>query len=647
MASILDPTLRSRHGKVVKALAIARISTDKQDERSNDDQIALCKSWLAERYEGPVEWETIKGEGSGELVDRKELFEAEAKVVSNTFDLIVVEDLGRICRRNRALDFCELCEDHAVRLIAINDHIDIAREDWRLNAFFAAFRHELYNKDTSARIKRTLRHRFGQGGVFQCTIFGYTKSDDARTDADVTKDPTAAPIYDEWFRWLEEGARYCEVADRLNSIGVPVGPYCRGNRCWTGAMVKRLTFNPILKGVRLRNVKESKRINETGHRRAVNAEPHLLLTRQCPHLAFIDPERYDRVTTMLQKRNEGYARGRRLKNPDCRKGVSRKRTAWPGQHVKCGICNRIFYWGGHGQKEHMMCSGCRDYRCWCSATFDGRDAAHRLTHAVLGEIEKLPDFESAFRDKIEARLDERRATRGADLQNVRGQLDEVRNQLGRVTDAIAKVGLDEILNEKLVSLRSHKSELESKICGLQRIPDNDVALPSMAQLKQYARESIENLAIGSPEFGRLMKRLVPKLKVYPYRLLDSESLDLRAELTLDLTTFTKLAETGKEADNVLRRTITVDLFDPPQRVKVREQVIAMRAEGLTERDVAHRLGITITAAQRSAALTRIMESQMQNDPYVAITTPPAGSIKFRRHLHERYRFEPLIENSEM
>jgi hypothetical protein len=40
-------------------------------------------------------------------------------VESLRYDLVVVEDLGRICRRNRAVDFCEMCEDADTRLIAL------------------------------------------------------------------------------------------------------------------------------------------------------------------------------------------------------------------------------------------------------------------------------------------------------------------------------------------------------------------------------------------------------------------------------------------------------------------------------------------------------------------------------------------------
>jgi site-specific DNA recombinase len=57
--------------------------------------------------------------------------------------------------------------------------------------------------------------------------------------------------------------------------------------------VTQLVHNPILKGRRVRNKKRSQRVNQTGRRKAVAAPPGEGLERQCPHLAFIEPARYD------------------------------------------------------------------------------------------------------------------------------------------------------------------------------------------------------------------------------------------------------------------------------------------------------------------------------------------------------------------
>src|SRR5439155_7136829 len=99
--------------------------------------------------------------------------------------------------------------------------------------------------------------------------------------------------------------------------------------------------------------------------------------RHCPHLAFIDPDRYDRLIALLLRRSAKYARTSKG-GPDVRASVPKKRTCWPGQHAICAICGRLIYWGGHGQAEHMMCAGARDYKCWNAVSFDGVQAADRI-----------------------------------------------------------------------------------------------------------------------------------------------------------------------------------------------------------------------------------------------------------------------------
>ncbi|HEY7427203.1 MAG TPA: recombinase family protein [Gemmataceae bacterium] len=122
MASF-DPPLQPRSGCVLHGLTFTRIRTTNQDIRSNDDQKAYCQRHLLAHYDSPIQWHFNSGQGSGEYLDRKELREAEEMVESGRIDVIIVEDLARICRRSRAFDFCELCEDNDCRLYS-------AREEW-------------------------------------------------------------------------------------------------------------------------------------------------------------------------------------------------------------------------------------------------------------------------------------------------------------------------------------------------------------------------------------------------------------------------------------------------------------------------------------------------------------------------------------
>jgi site-specific DNA recombinase len=630
--------LTPRRGLELFVLIIARISTAHQDKRSLDDQTALCEKFVRDRYAGPVRFTHIQGQGSGEWLDRKDLADAEAAVESRRFDLVIVEDLGRVCRRNRAIDFCEQCQDAHTRLIAINDSIDTARDDWRLSAFFASFKHESGNKDTSNRIRRSLRHRFDQGGVVQTFPYGYIKASGAKSDADVTKDPAAVPVYETVFRMLEEGASYAEVADRLNETNPPTGKWAR-SKAWDGRMLARVVHNPILKGDRRRNDRLSDRVNKTGRRHSVKAPPSERLCRRVPHLQFIEPARYDRLIAALAKRHENCARGRKARSADTRAGVPKKRTVWPGQHVACGVCGRLFYWGGHGQAGHMMCAGARDYACWNSATFDGRDAAGRLAAALLEVVESLPEFDEVFRAKVEAAALARRSGRTEALGRLNRGISQVERDLLNLLDAVAQVGFSQALQSRLAETETRKARLEGERDDLLLQPDDVPALPPLEELKARARAEVGRMAFDDPAFGRLMHRLMPKIEVFPYQLLDGGAVVLRARVTIDMAPMLGLV--GEAFGEVVRRTFLVDLFEPPQRAAFRERVVGLRGAGRTERQVADGLGLTVTAAQRAMTLHRMMERVGVTDPYQPLVVPPAGHDKIRRHEHPRYDFRPL------
>jgi DNA invertase Pin-like site-specific DNA recombinase len=639
MAYALQPPLQARSGHSLVVLAICRISTTKQDERSLADQEALYRSYLAQHTDLPFQLTVIAGQGSGEALDRKEYFQAVESVESGRFDLVITEDLGRICRRVNAHLFCELCEDSATRLIAINDHVDTAREDWRLSSFFAVMRHETYNKDTGQRIRRSLRNRFQNGGVFQFEIYGYIKPPDASSDTDVRKEPSAEPVYDEWFRLLESGASYSEVADWLNTQRIAPGPYARSAK-WDGKMVQRVTSNPILKGVRVRNRKISKRVNRTGRRKSVNAPPDELLERQCPHLAFIEPERYDRVIRLLRVRNRKYRR-REVDGRDPRANVSKKRTRWPGQQIYCSICGRMFVYGGHGQRDHLMCSGARGYQCWNAITCDGPLAASKLTRAVLDELTSLPEFDDEFRNLIReeaARLDARRRDGVRDAEK---QLERIDREIAHVVRAIREIGSSASLLEELRRLETEKADLLRVRDEARRIPERQIELPSVDEIRRMFQEAIKSTDLASPEFGRLMQRVLPRIHVFPVRLVDGGHPVLRARVELNLGQLTPQLQSFEPGLTLLNRQLTVDLFDPPQREQFRRQVVDLRASGRTEREVARELGITVTAVQRAAALARKMEVMGLADAYVPVTAPPGDYAKLRRHHHGRYEFAPL------
>ena len=286
-----------------------------------------------------------------------------------------------------------------------------------------------------------------------------------------------------------------------------------------------------------------------------------------------------------------------------------------------------------------MCSGVRDYTCWNAATFDGAEAARRLAEAVLSVAESLPDFDEAFRAKVEAEAGARRSARaGASARLVR-EAEAAGHELSNLLDAVARMGYSPALESRLTEAEARKARRDSELADLRRQPDEVPPLPPVAELKQRAREAVGRIAFDDPEFGRLMHRLVPKVEVFPYRPLDGGAVVLRAELTVNLAPL--LGDAGGPLGGLIVRTVTVDLFDPPQRLAHRERVLALRGQGMTDRAAAQELGLTPTAVHRAMALHGRMQEVGAVDPYRRLVGPPDGDSKFRRHEHPRYRFQPL------
>ncbi|QDT63584.1 recombinase family protein [Calycomorphotria hydatis] len=636
----LQPKSRS----LLKAIGVCRISTEHQDEKSLEDQEALLRKFVNENYSGPVEWKFIISQGSGEYLDRAEFIELGDDIESGEFDLVVAEDLSRVCRRVHAILLCESGQDAGTRIIALNDRVDTAEYGWQDLAIFSAIHHERSNRDTSDRIRRSLRNRHSNGGVVQTVPYGFIKLDGAKCDADIQKDPEAERIYDQWFTMLEQGASFAEVADWLNDNSVPVGRWVKKTK-WDGSLVGQVTRNEILKGDRIRNRRKSVRINKTGRRKSVNAPAEERLIRHCPHLVIIDPARWDRVIKLLEQRNKLYRRKGDQNGRDPRKNVLKKQTRFPGQLIECGICGRGFVFGGHGQTDHLMCQGAREHQCWNGATVDGPLARKKILDAVLQEVEQIPEFDETFLELVqhEARQADEAAIR--QQRELEQKIAKCDRQLDNLMVAIRKGISSDRVQQELDSLESERRELHQLLDELERRPRESVELPAVEELKARARHLMSRIDMESWEFRQAISALIPKIVVFPYRLIDGNAIVLRAKFRLYLGNFGADTNASEILKEPLQRVLTVDLFEPPQREAFRKQIMEWRSGGdngqrLTEKEIAKKLGLTVTAVQRAASLQRQMDKLGVDDAYQPVHEPPPKG-KLKRHLHPRYNFQPL------
>ena len=639
----LSAPLRAKDGRKVQVIAVARVSSPgkgKQDIRSNDDQEAMLRSVVAENVDGlNFDIKVIAGTGSGEDVTRPDLLQLRAEIKTGKYDVVITEDFSRIARRLMVIGICELCLDHGTRLIALNDNVDTDQAGWMDSAFFSAYHAERSNRDTSDRIKRTNSNRLKDGGELSLPIFGYIKAEGAKDDSGLSKDPFAEPIYKEWFRRLdEEGASFQSIADWLNASGVPTGPYAE-NEKWDGRMVGRITRNPILKGERFRNERQSYRLHVVGKYKTRKAPPEARRTRIVPHLAFFEACYWDLVIAGVNLRNSKYAR-KNSKEVDALLNRPKKRTRYPGQCGYCGICDHMYVFGGHGQTDHLMCDGARSHQCWNGATIDGPLAAQKISTAIMAEIEALPGFDDAFLGMLSDGVRVANESLNDRLAAIERELITIESKIANIVAFVAEGVAADSLRDELRRLE----ELRSGLC-IDRLTEQSrkveaIVLPPIDDLKALGRAKFTQLALEDYDFAAELRRFTPRIVVFPYRLVDGGPVVLRAQFRLQLAELVADAATKSVLKPLLERVVTVDLFDPPQREIFRLRVVQAREAGEREQDIANRLGITKTAAQHAMALQRLMDKMGVIDAYQPVTTPPTDG-KLQRHKHARYRFEPL------
>ena len=642
-----DSELRPRNGQELVVGIVARISgCPNQKEVSLEDQLDHGREVVAELYDGPVEFREIATKGKGERLDRPELAEVEKILRSRELDLLVMEDVGRLVRGTEAVRLWGIAVDHGTRCIAPNDCCDSAEETWEEDLMTACRDHLGHNSHTSKRIKHKKMNRFKKfGGATPFEIFGYIKPEGAKTYDDWQRVDSATPIIREGLSRLRAALNCSAVADWFNQHGVPLGEYCRRRR-WDGAMVRRYYRNSLLKGQPGRGFRHTVKHYETGRRISVK-NPSGPVFRDHPHLAHVDPTEFDEVNARLAAKNARLGR-KPVNGVDIRWQVPRKRTRFPGQHSCCWYCGRQHVWGGNGIRSSLTCKGSRDGLCWNSVSFDGRLAVTQLVDQITAELYQLHGFDEQYRELVQKAVRDDQpdiARRRNKLQNDEQVLAV---QKVNLQNAILQYGPMPMFEEKLEEFRSLEHRFNMERRSLERIGDNRLQVPaSLVELRGLLEREFAGAAIDSPEFGDLLRKIVTDFRVHLVRLCDGGHLLPKARVKLALDGIVPDTALIPGVSDILYREFTLELFEPPERERIREAAVSFASQGLGPKAIAARITDevgkhpTATAVQNALALDRLMKESRLLTPYVHVTEPPEDYKKLRRHKNARYRFTPL------
>lgn len=632
--------LQPRNGGRLKVLVVARISgCQNQKELSLDDQLDHAKQEVFDMFRAPADFDAISTINKGEWLDRKELPEIEERLRSGDYDVMIMEDVGRLVRGAAAVEIWGIAVDNGVRCIAPNDGCDSANPTWEEDLMSACKDHVSHCAHTSRRIKHKQMNRFKRNGaVLPLVVFGYIKPEGAKAYSQLQKDETATPHLKSGLEVLRSTKCWMAVADHFNRQGLKTGPYCRSDH-WTGVMVKRLYENPILKGMPQRGARHSVKKNSNGRRISV-VNPAGPTYREEPHLAHFDKEELESV---LQEVHEVNAKRRRGPKPNGASVSSTRRSRFPGRRATCAYCGRRLLWGGNGLNHNLMCQGAKQYQCWNSFGVNGKLVTTRIVAAITAELVKLEGFDAQFAEILQA-TQALNAPGHEESDAIEAEYAELVQQKSRLQDSILASGPRQFLNDILDNLEQKEAELDLRRSQLAYRLRRRPQIPSSgSELRERFQKALGELALESLECSDLLRDIVSEMQVYVVRLIDGGYFLPRVKATLSLGGLIPNIENAPELQTFLTREVTIDAFEAPIRERIREHVAQRVAEGHYQRVIAAELGTHQVTVQKAFTLHQMMTERGLTDPYEVIYELPRDekNKKLKRSRHDRFEFQPL------
>lgn len=501
----------------VKTAAIyARFSTELQDSRSIEDQVALCH-----QHAGKLGLSIVESYAdyavSGASVHGRFAFErmvADAK--RGAFDIILAEDLDRLSR-NQA-DIAGLYE--RMRFVGV-DLVTVA--DGEINEMHIGLKgtmSALFLRTLALKVHRGQAGRVRAGKIPGGLCYGYRVSGTGEREL-VTVE---AEIIRRIFRDTVSGLTARTIAAGLNREGVPAPQGGLWNASTINGSRKRrngILRQPLYVGRLMWNRQRMVKNPDTGKRvTRVNGDD-ALMHADVPQLRIVDDETWTAVQEILARRGGPHAVPAR-KSPRIFSGL-----------IKCGGCGRSYVSrGGVGNYVKLACSG----RIETGACDNARSvSAVMIEEKVLAAIETHLLDEQVIEGVVAEYVAERRRIAAARARESRARdkrLAEIARASERLWRAIEDgVGDSRTAGDRIKTLAAERAELEAQ----------DEAAPVIALHPGVAsryRIMIAGLRanlgaldeVGRAEILRQVRELVQRIVIYPHGDVEGRDIELVGEL---------------------------------------------------------------------------------------------------------------------
>lgn len=451
-----------------RAAIYARFSSEKQNDRSCQDQIDLCRAW-AER-EGWLIVEEYRDEAvsGASTVNRLGLGRLMRDAGQGAFDVVLCEALDRLSRDQA--DLATIRKQLTFREIGITTIAD--GEVGAIHVGLKGLMGELFLADLAQKTRRGQRARVLQGTVGGGSSYGYASVPGQPGQMTIVE-PQAAVIQRIFAEYVA-GRTPREIVADLNREGIP-GPRSghwnastvNGSRERANGILQNRLYVGEIVWNRQRFIKDP----ATGKRISRPNPPAEWVVAQAPHLAIIEREVFEAAQARKASRS--------ILHP-----VYAKRPT----HLLSGLVRCAYCGSGYTivNRDRLGCSGARERgNCDNRTTVPRIEVERRVLAALdkhLAAPEVIAEYVRAYHEEYRAAASANRSHRGTKQK----RLDELTRSIARLVDALADGTVDaKIVGPKLSTMEAEAQELRTALAAIEADNLPITLHPGAAQ--KYAR----------------------------------------------------------------------------------------------------------------------------------------------------------------
>lgn len=486
-----------------RAAIYARFSSDRQNERSCEDQVYLCTAWAAQQGLTVIADYQDRAVSGASTINRIELGRMLRDARERRFDVIVCENLDRLSRDQA--DLARMKKELAFLDIGIMTVVDGVVGAMHIG--LKGLMSELFLSDLAQKTRRGQSARVREGKSGGGMSYGYQP--DPAQKGNLLIVPAEAATVRRIFASYVAGDAPRAIAAALNSERIP-SP--RGGR-WNASTINgsRLRQNGILQnrlyaGEIVWNRQRFIKDPATGRRVSRLNDESAWQRAPAPHLAIVDRDLFDAA-----------------QHAKAARGGPRATRPVPPKHllsglIKCGCCGASYTVIGPGR---LGCAGFRERGdCTNRRTVSRQHVEERVLIALRERLlapEMIAEFVKTYREEMR-RL---RAQHRDDREAASRRLTQLAASIERTVDLIVNGDAPAPLLDRLRAMEAERATLTHQLAtapaGDAPVELHPAAAGRYRKIVEDLQGQIATLERGAPAdtLIREVRGMIARIDVFP------------------------------------------------------------------------------------------------------------------------------------